>query len=112
MRGRTALVLLVIGLAAVAGVAYGSYRANEDTKRLERRVALVEAAGRETSREIEALKADKASLCTGVDRAQEKITGIVLTPGSPTPEFDLGAGSLNDTARVILTFYNWCHASD
>jgi hypothetical protein len=49
-----------------------------------------------------------ARLCGSVDRVREKITGVVLTPGSTPPEFDVNAASLTDTERIILMLYNWC----
>lgn len=111
MRAGTALALITISLAAVAGVAYGSYRANADTDRLQTRVAVLEESSRRSSGEIALQKAGTKRLCVGVDHVREKITGVVLTPGSPTPEFDIDAAPLNDAERIVLMLYNWCRAS-
>ncbi len=110
MRARTAIILIVISLAAVAGVAYGSYRASTKSDRLEKRIAVLEQANRDSVSGIEQLKADKQKLCASVDRVREKITGVVLTPGSPTPNFDVEADPLSAVERVILMLYNWCRA--
>ena len=108
MRARTAIILIVISLAAVAGVAYGSYRASTKSDRLEKRITVLEQANRDSVSGIEQLKADKQKLCASVDRVREKITGVVLTPGSPTPNFDVEADPLSAVERVILMLYNWC----
>ena len=39
MRARTSILLIIISVAAIAGVAYGSYRAKSQTNDLEKRVA-------------------------------------------------------------------------
>lgn len=111
MRAGTALVLIVISLGAVAGVAYGSYRAEANTDRLEQRVAALEESNSRSSSEIELQKAETKRLCVGVDRVREKITGVVLAPGSPAPEFDIGAAPLTDAERIVLMLYNWCRGS-
>ena len=110
MRARTAIVLIVISLAAVAGVAYGAYRASEKTDDVAARVSALEQASSDSAREIDALKADKRRLCAQVDRVREKITGVVLAPGSPEPNFDIGADPLSAPERTILMLYNWCQA--
>ena len=46
------------------------------------------------------------------DPGQTKITGVVLSPSSPTPNFDVQADPLSAPERTILMFYNWCHTSD
>lgn len=111
MRASTAIILIVISLAAVGGVAYGSYRASTDTDRLEKRVTALEQANRDSASGIEQLKADRQKLCASVDRVREKITGVVLTPGSPAPNFDVEADPLSAAERTILMLYNWCQAS-
>ncbi len=90
--------------------AYGSYRASTKTDRLEKRVAALEQANSDSAKAIEQLNADKLRLCLSVDRVREKITGVVLAPGSPTPDFDIQAGSLGAPERIILMLYNWCNA--
>ena len=89
MKASTAIILIVISLAAVGGVAYGSYRASTKTDRVEKRVAALEQANNDSAKAIEQLNADKVRLCLSVDRVREKITGVVLAPGSPTPDFDI-----------------------
>ena len=108
MKARTAVILIVISLAAVAGVAYGSYRASTKSDHLEKRIAALEHANNSSMSEIEQLKADKLKLCATVDRVRQKITGVVLTPGSPTPNFDVEADPLSAPERIILMLYNWC----
>jgi hypothetical protein len=111
MRATTAIILIVISLAAVGGIAYGSYRERERSNDLEDRVVVVEHTSTESASEIARLKADKVKLCTSVDVVREKITGVVLKPGSPTPNFDVQADPLSAPERTILMFYNWCHTS-
>ena len=108
MRGRTALILILIGLLAVGGVAYGSYRAKEQTDKLEKRVAALEDASRLTASERAAQEARTKKLCAGIEHVRAKITGVALAPGSPVPEFDVDAAPLNDAERIVLTFSNWC----
>ena len=109
MRASTSLILIAIGLAAVAGVAYGSYRAEQQTKRLETRVTVLEQANTASAQAIAQLRMNKQTLCASVAQVREKITGIVLAPGSPTPNFDLQADPLSAPERIILMLYNWCH---
>lgn len=111
MKATTAIVLIVISLAAVGGVAYGSYRERDNSRDLEGRLVTLEHTSSESASEIERLTADKARLCTSVDIVREKITGVVLSPGSPTPNFDVRADPLSAPERTILMFYNWCHAA-
>jgi type II secretory pathway pseudopilin PulG len=106
----TAIILIVISLAAVAGVAYYSHRSNQQADRLQNRVAALERETTASAQAIERLKADKQTLCTNVDQVREKITGLVLTPGSPKPNFDLQADPLSAPERIILMLNNWCHA--
>ena len=108
MRARTAIILIVISLAAVAGVAYGSYRASTKSDKLEKRVVALEQASHDSTTQIEQLNADKAKLCASVDRVRQKITGVVLSPDSPTPNFDVEADPLSAPERIILMLYNWC----
>ncbi len=98
----------MISLAAVAGVAYGSYRAEQQTERLERRVTALEQSDTASQRAIAQLRQNKQTLCASVDQVREKITGVILTPGSPTPNFDLQADPLSAAERTILMLYNWC----
>jgi hypothetical protein len=109
VRRSTSIILIVISLAAVAGVAYGSYRASQQTGRLEKRVAALEQANTGSAQAIDKLRTDKRSLCASVNRVREKITGVVLAPGSPTPNFDLQADPLGASERIILMLYNWCN---
>lgn len=111
MRPRTSIFLIIISLAAVAGVGYGSYRAKNQTDTLEIRVAALEQASQSSARRIELLHDDRRSLCASVDRVRQKITGVVLTPGSPAPNFDVEADPLSDPDRIILALYNWCQNS-
>lgn len=111
MKTRTAIILIVISLAAVAGVAYDSHRSSRQTDLLRNRIAALEQANAASAQAIDRLRADKQSLCTNVDQVREKITGLVLTPGSPTPNFDLQADPLSAPERIILMLNNWCHAS-
>lgn len=108
MKAKTAIILIVISLAAVGGVAYGSYRANQRSDRLENRVAALEQAGSASAKTISQLNGDRLALCSSVDKVREKITGVVLAPGSPTPNFDLQADPLSAPERIILMLYNWC----
>ena len=108
MRARTSIILIAISLAAVAGVAYGSYRAEQQTKRLERRVTALEQANNAAEQSITRLRKNKQTLCVSVDKVREKITGVVLAPGSPNPNFDLQADPLSAPERIILMLYNWC----
>ena len=110
MRATTAIILIVISLAAVGGVAYGSYRERERSNDLEARVVVLEHSSSESASEIALLTADKVKLCKSVDIVREKITGVVLKPGGPTPNFDVQADPLSAPERTILMFYNWCHA--
>jgi len=110
MRLRTSVILIVIALAAVAGVAYGSYRASSETNVLEERVTALELSNRDSASRIGELVADRQKLCVGVDRTRQKITGVVLAPGSPAPNFDVEADPLSAPDRIILTLYNWCRA--
>ena len=103
-------MLIVISVAAVGGVGYGSYRASTKTDRLEARVAALEQVDIASASAIEQLNADKLKLCASVDLVREKITGVVLAPGSPTPNFDVQADPLSAPERIILMLYNWCHA--
>ena len=109
MRARTSIILIAISLAAVAGVAYGSYRAEQQTKRLEKRVGNLEQANNAAEQSIAHLRTNRQTLCVSVDQVREKITGVVLAPGSPTPNFDLQADPLSAPERIILMLYNWCH---
>lgn len=111
MRARTSILLIIISLAAVVGVAYGSYRAKTDTDALENRVAVLEQASRDSTRRIELLNDDRRTLCGSVDRVRQKITGVVLAPGSPTPNFDIDADPLSAPDRIILALYNWCEGA-
>jgi hypothetical protein len=108
MRTSTSLALIVISLAAVAGVAYGSYRAKSQTDRLETRVQALEQAQQGAAKTTEQLQADKQKLCATVDPVRQKITGVVLAPGN-APNFDVLADPLSAPERIILTLYNWCH---
>ena len=108
VRRSTSVILIVIALAAAAGVAYGSYRASSETKRLEERVAVLERSNRDSASRVGQLAADREKLCVSVDSTRQKITGVVLAPGSPAPNFDLEADPLSAPDRIILTFYNWC----
>ena len=109
MRASTAIILIVISLAAVGGIAYGSYREQQHSDSLETRVVVLEHANTNSTSAIEQLKADKIKLCASVDIVRQKITGVVLAPGSPTPNFDVQADPLSAPERTILMFYNWCH---
>jgi hypothetical protein len=109
VKATTAVILIVISLAAIGGVAYGSYRASTKTDRLETRVATLEQASTDSAEKIEQLNADKLKLCLSVDRVREKITGVALAPGSPTPAFDIQADPLGAPDRIILMLYNWCN---
>ncbi len=111
VKARTSIILIVISLAAVAGVAYGSYRASTETDDLAKRVTGLELSNHDSASRIEQLEADKQKLCASVDRVRQKITGVVLTPGSPTPNFDVEADPLSAPDRIILTLYNWCQAA-
>ncbi len=111
MKATTAVILIVISLAAVGGVAYGTYRERERSNDLEARIVVLEHTTSESTSEIERLTADKAKLCTSVDIVRQKITGVILSPGSPTPNFDVQADPLSAPERTILMFYNWCHAA-
>jgi hypothetical protein len=108
---RTAIILIVISLAAVAGVAYGSYRSNQQSDRLEARVAALEDAGTSTAGTLERLQVQRQTLCSSTDRVRQKITGVALAPGSPAPNFDFLADPLSAPERIILMLYNWCHAA-
>jgi hypothetical protein len=110
VRVRTSILLIVISLAAVAGVAYGSYRASNETHSLETRVTVLEQASHDSASRVEQLTADRRKLCTTVDRVRQKITGVILTPGSPPPNFDVEADPLSAPDRIILALYNWCQA--
>jgi len=110
MRATTAIILIVISLAAVGAIAYGSYRERERSNDLEGRVVVLEHSSTESSNEIARLTADKVKLCKSVDVVRQKITGVVLSPESPTPNFDVQADPLSAPERTILMFYNWCHA--
>jgi hypothetical protein len=108
VRGRTSVVLIMIALGAVAGVAYGSYRASSETQRLEERVNALELSDRDSASRIGQLVAERQKLCVGVDSTRQKITGVVLAPGSPSPNFDVEADPMSAPDRIILTLYNWC----
>jgi len=108
VRRLTSVILIVIALASVAGVAYGSYRASSETARLEERVAGLERSNRDSVSRIGQFAADRRKLCASVDSTRQRITGVVLAPGSPAPNFDLEADPLSAPDRIILTFYNWC----
>lgn len=111
MKASTAIILIVISLAAVGGVAYGSYRERERSNDLEARIVALEHSSDETTGEIQRLTDDKVKLCRTVDVVRQKITGVVLSPDSPTPNFDVEADPLSAPERTILMFYNWCHAA-
>ena len=111
MKATTAIILIVISLAAVGGVAYGSYRERERSNDLEGRIVTLEHKSDETASEIQRLTVDKVKLCRSVDIVRQKITGVVLSPGSPTPNFDIAADPLSAPERTILMLYNWCHAA-
>ena len=111
MKATTAIILIVISLAAVGAIAYGSYRERERSNDLEGRIVVLEHTSTESASEIARLTADKVKLCKSVDVVRQKITGVVLSPGSPTPNFDVQADPLSAPERTILMFYNWCHAS-
>ena len=111
MKASTAIILIVISLAAVGGVAYGSYRERERSNDLEGRIAALEHTSDESAGEIQRLSADKVKLCATVDIVRQKITGVVLSPDSQTPNFDVQADPLSAPERTILMFYNWCHAA-
>jgi hypothetical protein len=98
----------MIALGAVAGVAYGSYRASSETQRLEERVNALELSDRDSASRIGQLVAERQKLCVGVDSTRQKITGVVLAPGSPSPNFDVEADPMSAPDRIILTLYNWC----
>ena len=110
MRASTAILLIVICLAAVGGVAYGSYRSKTQTDKLEKRVAALERANAAATSRLDGLDADRQKLCASVDRVRTKITGVVLAPNSPTPNFDILADPLSAPERIILMLYNRCHA--
>jgi hypothetical protein len=112
MKASTAVILIVISLAAVGGVAYGSYREREHSNDLEGRIVVLEHRSDESASEIKRLTDDKVKLCASVDVVRQKITGVVLSPGSPTPNFDVQADPLSAPERTILMLYNWCHAAD
>jgi hypothetical protein len=109
VRTSTSITLIVISLAAVAGVAYGSYRASQETSRLAKRVDVLEQANTVADEAIAQLGKDKQTLCESVDRVREKMTGVVLAPGSPNPNFDIEADPLSGSERTILMLYNWCN---
>ena len=90
-------------------IAYGSYRERERSNDLEGRIVALEHTSTESASEIERLTADKVKLCRSVDIVRQKITGVVLNPGSPTPNFDVQADPLSAPERTILMLYNWCH---
>jgi len=110
MKATTAIILIVISLAAVGAIAYGSYHERQRSNDLESRIVALEHASSESSNGVARLTADKVKLCRSVDVVREKITGVVLNPGSPTPNFDVQADPLSAPERTILMFYNWCHA--
>jgi hypothetical protein len=112
MKATTAIILIVISLAAVGAIAYGSYHERERSNDLEGRIVVLEHTSDETASEITRLTADKVKLCKSVDIVRQKITGVVLGPGSPRPNFDVQADPLSAPERTILMFYNWCHASE
>ena len=109
MKATTAIILIVISLAAVGAIAYGSYRERERSNDLEGRIVALEHSSTESASEIERLTADKVKLCKSVDIVRQKITGVVLNPGSQTPNFDVQADPLSAPERTILMLYNWCH---
>jgi hypothetical protein len=111
VRATTAILLIVIALAAVGGVAYGSYRASMKTDEVEKRVTALEREYNASATRIDHLEADKQKLCGTVDRVRQKITGVILAPSSPRPNFDVLADPLSAPERIILMLYNWCHAS-
>jgi hypothetical protein len=108
VRARTSILLIVISLAAVTGVAYYSDRAKSQTDSLGQRVTVLEQASRDSAGWVARSRADKRRLCTNVDRVRQKITGVVLSPGSPAPNFDVQADPLSAPDRIILALYNWC----
>jgi hypothetical protein len=110
VRAGTAVILIVISLAAVGGVAYGVYRTDSENDQLRERVTALEqndgiAAGR-----ADRLETDRQKLCASVNRVRQKITGVVLKPNGRTPNFDVLADPLSAPERIILMLYNWCHA--
>jgi hypothetical protein len=107
---RTAIILIVISLAAVAGVAYGSYRSSQQSDGLEVRVAALERAAGASTASLERLETQRQRLCASADRVRQKITGVALAPDSPAPNFDFLADPLSASERIILMLYNWCHA--
>ncbi len=109
MKATTAIILIVISLAAVGAIAYGSYRERDRSNDLEGRILALEHTSSESASEIERLTADKVKLCRSVDIVRQKITGVVLNAGSPTPNFDVQADPLSAPERTILMLYNWCH---
>jgi hypothetical protein len=111
MKATTAIILIVISLAAVGAIAYGSYRERDRSNDLEGRIVVLEHTSDEAASEIARLAADKVKLCRTVDIVRQKITGVVLSPSSPTPNFDVEADPLSAPERTILMFYNWCHAT-
>jgi hypothetical protein len=111
VKASTAIILIVISLAAIGGIAYGSYRERVRSDDLESRIVVLEHTSSESASEIDRLTADKVALCKSVDIVRQKITGVVLTPGSATPNFDIRADPLSAPERTILMFYNWCHES-
>ncbi len=108
MKAGTAVFLIVISLAAVGGVAYGSYRASTQTDTLETRLAVLEEANVASAETIGRLEEETADLCASVGKVRQKITGVVLQPDSPTPNFDLESSQLTAPERIILMLYNWC----
>jgi hypothetical protein len=111
VKASTAILLIVICLAAVGGVGYGSYRSSTQADRLEQRVAALERSSETDQQRLDGIAADRDRLCASVNLVRQKITGVVLAPGSPTPNFDIQADPLSAPERTILMLYNWCHAS-
>ena len=59
MKATTAIILIVISLAAVGAIAYGSYRERERSNDLEGRIVALEHASSESASEIERLTATR-----------------------------------------------------
>src|SRR4029079_2661015 len=62
MKATTAIILIVISLAAVGAITYGSYRERERSNDLEDRIVALEHASTESGSDIERLTADKVKL--------------------------------------------------
>ena len=99
----TAIILIVISLAAVGAVAYGSYRERDRSNDLEGRIVNLEHTSDESASEIARLTADKVKLCRTVDIVRQKITGVVLSPEQPDAELRRSGRPVERTQRTIPT---------